>query len=114
MATKKTTRAKKVPAEGAKIEWRIPQSLPSYFVTNIVVQNNEDAFSLSFFEAKPPILLGTPEEIEAQRAQTTSVDADCVARVVVSPRKMREFVEVLNRSLRLHDEKYGASVKEEG
>ena len=113
MATKKKKSSpaikKATPARGGearKIEWRIPVGFPSYYVTNLVVQSSASEFSLSFFDVKTPFFIGTPDEIAKQRAETTSVPADCVARIVVTPARMREFVDVLNASIKIHQEKY--------
>jgi len=47
---------------GLPIKWQIPEDLISRYATNLVVQHTEHEFTISFFEAEPPILLGTPED----------------------------------------------------
>jgi len=92
---------------GLPIKWQIPEDLISRYATNLVVQHTEHEFTISFFEAEPPILLGTPEERQAALEQISSVPLKCVARVTVSASRMPEFVRVLQNSL----ERYQSELK---
>ena len=86
------------------IEWSYPPGLKSHFVTNIVVQHQEDHFVMAFFEVwSPPILGDSDEEKKRELAKLEKVDAVCVARVVVTPKKMREFVATLTKNLALYE-----------
>lgn len=84
----------------------IPENLQSYFVHNLVAQHQIDHFILSFFEVWPPMIVTETDE-EKQRAidALTSVDAKCVARLILTPAKMQEVVSVLSENLRRYDEK---------
>ena len=89
-----------------KIERIYPEDLQSHFVSNIVVQHQPDFFILSFFEIWPPAILGETEE-EKQRAVEAldRIDSKCVARLVVTPAKMRTFVAVMSENLRIYERK---------
>jgi hypothetical protein len=78
---------------------KYPEDLESNFVSNIVVQHQPDHFILSFFEVWPPPILGDTEE-ERQRAMESieEVEAKCVARWVVTPGRMREFIEIMSQN----------------
>ncbi len=75
-----------------------PENLQSYFVSNVVVQHQEENFTISFFEAWSPPILGTEDEKKKQIDSIKYVEAKCVVRVVVTPNKMKEFIDVLNNS----------------
>jgi len=91
-------------AEGAylPIEWYFPEGLTSRYATNLVVQLTEHEFTLSFFELRQPVVLGSPEERKAKLAQIHSVRAECVARVIVSAGRMPEFLGVLQKQLEIY------------
>jgi hypothetical protein len=82
-----------------RIDRRYPNDLQSYFVSNIVVQHEPDRFILTFFEIWPPPIIGeTDEEMQHILESLDSVEAKCVARIVLSPNKMEEFLRVANEN----------------
>jgi hypothetical protein len=84
------------------IEWHFPSNIVGRYATNIVVQHTEHEFIVSFFEAYPPIVLGDPKERQATLEQLSSVPAVCVARLIVAPERLAEFVKVLQDNLEKH------------
>ena len=93
------------------IEWVVPDDVVTRYVTNMVVQHSTAEFLVSFFEVQPPILIGSTEEDARTRlSQLKSISAKCVARIVVTPDRMEEFVRVLTGNL----EGYKAAKKGEG
>jgi len=92
---------------GLPIDWHIPDALIPRYATNIVVQHTEHEFVISFFEIPPPILLGSPDEQAAQARGLTSVRAECLARIVVSPSRMPEFLDVLQGVFAAWHERFG-------
>jgi hypothetical protein len=81
------------------LEWRFPGDITSRYATNMVVQHTQHEFIISFFEAYPPVLLGEAEEREAALEHIESVPAICVARIIVSPERLKEFIQVLQDNL---------------
>jgi len=81
------------------IEWHFPGNISSQYATNMVVQHTEHEFIISFFEAYPPVVLGDPEERKALLEQIKSVPAVCVARIIVAPERLAEFIQVLQDNL---------------
>lgn len=70
-----------------------PCGLKGVYANQMIVQNTLNEFTISFFQIlQPPIL--KPEDIE----KVETIDAECVARVIVSPDKMGEFVDAINRN----------------
>ena len=91
-----------------------PEDLESNFVSNIVVQHQSDHFVLSFFEVWPPPVLGdTEEEREHILDSIEEVEAKCVARLVVTPRRMREFIDVMSDSFLKWETRAQAGAAEE-
>jgi len=99
MSEKENIIAKKV-----RIERIYPDDLQSHFVSNIVVQHQPDIFILSFFEAWPPAILGETEEEKQQALEAVDrVEAKCVARLVLTPSKMQEFLETMKENLQNYE-----------
>lgn len=87
------------------LEWHFPDSIISRYATNLVVQNTEHEFILSFFEFNPPIVLGTPEERREQIEKLETVRGECVARIIVSPERLPNFINVLQDNLKRYQTK---------
>ncbi|MCZ7569916.1 MAG: DUF3467 domain-containing protein [Ardenticatenaceae bacterium] len=83
----------------APIEWHVSEHVISRYATNLVVQHTQNEFIISFFEVRPPLVLGTPEEVREQLNQMKSVRAECVGRIIVAAEKMPDFVRVLQANL---------------
>jgi hypothetical protein len=67
-------------------------------------QAQPEAITLSFFEVWPPVILGDSAEKEARLAAVDHVEAKCVARLVVTPSKMKEIAEVMAESLHNYEQ----------
>ncbi len=81
------------------LEWNVPDDLVARYATNMVVQRAENEFLISFFEVKPPIILGEPEQIVAQVKNLKSMKAKCVAQIIVAADKMPDFVKAFTDNL---------------
>ena len=92
MAKKKTEPSKQERA--LPIQWHVPDTIVPRFASNMVVQSFENIFKISFFEIKPEIHLIPPQTPES------SIRADCVASIIVTPDKLSQMVEVLQRQLK--------------
>lgn len=77
------------------IVWNVPSDVAPRYATNFVVQASDNEFRLYFFDIKPPMTIGTPEEQRQQLDQLQSVTAECVASLVVAPARMGELVTLL-------------------
>jgi hypothetical protein len=70
------------------------------YATNMMVQSTDNEFILTFFEASPPLIVGnTPDERRAAAAQIEAVDAIEVARVVIAPGRMQNFIDLLKQQV---------------
>jgi len=83
------------------LEWYVPGDLVARYATNMVIQRSENEFIISFFEVKPPLILGTPESVAEQVEKMKSIRATCIAQIIVAADKMPSFVDVLQRNLEM-------------
>ena len=90
-----TTRIRELP-----LEWNIPDDIIARYATNLVVQRLENEYLISFFEVKPPILLGEPADIIEKLKEINSVRANCVAQIIISANKMPDFIKALENNLK--------------
>lgn len=90
---------KQVDQVSLPVSFVTPDELKSTYATNLVVQHTEHEFIISFYEARPPILLGAPADVRAKLQTVGEVKAVCVARVVVSPNRMADFIQVMQQNL---------------
>lgn len=94
MAKTRRTTAKKLSIQGqsvkASLEYVIPDNFPSRFATHMIAQVSDNQCYLSFFEAKPPIVLtdGAAKDIKVVRA-------NCVSQVIIGTETLRKVVAVL-------------------
>lgn len=82
------------------VNWTFPVDLVSGYATNMLVQSGESELYVSFFEVPPPILFG-PEDSK----NLESVNAECIARIIISPDRMGNFIEVLQQQLKNFNQK---------
>lgn len=100
MAKKKIVRDKQEPQESIlPIKWYVPDSMHSIYASNILVQILENEFKLSFFETKPPIRINESYPV------ATEIRADCVASVILHPKKVISLIEALQRQVNVFVER---------
>lgn len=95
------------------IEWNVPDNIVSRYATNLTIQRTENEYIISFFEIKQPIILGDPEKIVEKLKALKSVQAECVARIVVAANKMPSFVKALETSAKRYAENVKINATEE-
>jgi hypothetical protein len=94
------------------IDWHVPEDLACQYATNLVVQHTAHEFMISFFRLAPPLIVGTTEEQKAQLEQIGYVRADCVARLIIAPGRMPEFLQVLQANLEAYQARHGRTDEE--
>jgi hypothetical protein len=92
------------------IDWFVSHEVKTRYANNVVIQHTDAEFVFSFFELLPPMLVGSPEEIQAQLQGARSAHAECVARIVMTPQQ----AENLLRALEDNVAKYQARFKTKG
>jgi len=98
---------KKIP-----IEWHVPEDIASQYANNIVVQHTNNEFIVSFFETLPPLIIGSSENIRSQIDEVKEVRAKCLARIIIAPNNMKNFIQVLNGSFAKFVSKNGMEEEE--
>ena len=89
-----------------RVNRTFPQDLQSQFVNDVVIQHQPDHFIISFFEVHPPLVLGETEEEKQQILDALdSVESKCIARLVVTPATMRDFVRAMGENLENYEHK---------
>ena len=81
------------------LAFRVSPDIQSKYATNMVVQHTDHEFVIHFFEARGPLLLGTPDDIATALKDMDAVPADCVARIIVAAERMPSFVQALQDNL---------------
>jgi hypothetical protein len=84
---------------GVPLRWVCPEGLVSRYATNMLVQHTDQEFLLSFYEAVPPVVLGSQEAREESLKSIESIDATCVARIIISAKRMPVFAEAIRSTL---------------
>lgn len=79
----------------ARLEFVIPENFPARFANHAIVQISDKECYISFFEAKPPLILGPPKQREAEAKGLTSVRATCVSQVIMNMETVKRFSAVL-------------------
>ena len=65
----------------------------------MMVQRDQHNFHLSFFEARPPVLMGSPEEVKKQLDELSEISAAQVARIIIPADRMPAFVAILEKQV---------------
>lgn len=78
------------------IEWSFPNDLINRYANNMIVQHTSHEFIVSFFETIPPLVFGKSIEQEKQSETLKSVRSTCVARLIIHPERMGEFIQALH------------------
>lgn len=107
-ARKKSTVARSQEPLASKkvaLDFTLPDGMVGQFADNMIVSHTGNEFILSFTQTLHPLVV-KPEEAE----KITSVEARCVARVILTPAGMNQIVEALQTNL----ERYQKSVEKKG
>jgi hypothetical protein len=88
------------------IDWAIPQDTSSKFATHLVVQHDEGQFFLHFFEVRPPLIMGTPEEQFEHWKRLGAVRAGYVVTLAVSAKNVPLMLQLLQENLAVHEGAY--------
>lgn len=86
----------------------VPSDLQAKFANDLVIQNQSEHFVLSFFEMFPPMIIGdTTDEIREAYEAIEAVEARCVARIIVTPKMLKGFIDALTKNVQNYERRYG-------
>jgi len=87
-----------------KIARNFPENLQSFFVSDLLIQHEDENFVLSFFEMWPPAIIGeTEEDVRSEIEKIDHIDAKCVSRLIITPNKMKSFIEAINSNFEKYE-----------
>lgn len=87
------TKEKRITSKRVTVNHVYPESLETKVPNHFVIQHDDETFTLSFFEIRQPMILGeTDEEKQEQIEALVEVEAKCVARLVLTPTRMYNFI----------------------
>ena len=101
----KSTNGKRAQPNGKKsgkelsIKFIFPEGQRAFSCNFATVQREGQQFHLSFFEIRPPILIGTEEQVKEQLDEIESVQAHCLARIVMSSDRAEGLIAALSTQL---------------
>lgn len=82
-----------------RIVRNIPDDLQSFFIDHVVVQHDQEKFILTFYELFPPLYVQEGDIDLSKFNELDSVEAKCVARIVVTPKRMEQFYKALTNNI---------------
>ena len=80
MAEKKK---EKIEAQTLSIDLTYPEALIGRYANHVIVQAGAHEVNILFYEIRPPMLMGSSEQVQEQAKHISSVKAECVSRVIV-------------------------------
>ena len=76
-----------------EVEFKGSENVPIVFANNMFVRHEEDMFIITFSQTHGPYIVNpTPEQLK----QIDKVPSQVIARIAVSPNKMKKFLDVLS------------------
>lgn len=93
------------PDEGIQIPvtWIGLDDVPVHYANQFVCQFQPDEFILSIGNLTPPMLLGPPDEQQKQLQQLAYVPIRPIARIAMTPSRLRELIQVLQQNLQQYE-----------
>lgn len=87
--------------------WVGVEDTPAITSNRFLSQFEADQFFVSFGQVAPPVVIGTPEEQLQQIERLGYVPIKTVARVALTPQRMRELILVLEMNLENYERMHG-------
>lgn len=88
------------------IEWEMSNETPCRYATNMIIQTEKEEFILSFFELKPPLLLGSKEQRLEQAKKIGTIKANSIVSIIVSPERLSNWVKIIDGAIKKHKENF--------
>lgn len=88
----------KIQGVAVPINWSIPDNIITRFASNMVVQQLENEFRLSFFEIMPDIKLALAGKVPEE------VQANCVASIIINAERLPIFIKALQKQYEIYNQ----------
>lgn len=100
-------------SQSVPLVWVGLEDLPVFASNQLIAQHTQQGeFYLSFGLVQLPVILGTPEQREAQMNEIQFVQIKPVARVSMNRKRLEELIEALKASLEGYDESVSEGASE--
>ena len=77
------------------IKYHVSPSIITRLASQFTIQNDRTGCYLCFYEAIPPFIVGTADEIKSQLEELESLQAECVARIFIPAARVSDFLAVI-------------------
>lgn len=77
-----------------------PEGQLGMFSNFATIQRDRKDFHLSFFQIHPPVIIGDDQRVDETFNSIQSVDAQCLARIVMSEDRIRGLITALTDQLK--------------
>lgn len=90
-----------------RLLWVDVEAKEIIFANQLLVQHVGSEFVITFGQATPPPIVGTPEEQAEMLERVEFVPVKTVARLGLTAQRMTEFVQVLQQNLSAYEQQKG-------
>ena len=92
--------AKKQVLAQIAIDWNgAAAGLPVRYSNQAMVQIHERDLLLSFFMTAPPLVIGTPEEVQEQLLEIDKIRPECLARISMNRHTLHSLIKIIQAKL---------------
>ena len=85
------------------IQYDAGDNVVTRIATQSLLQFTGQEYLLSFYEVRPPLVVGSPDEMQRQLDKIDSVRGECIARLAFTPVRLRELSEVIAKHIAATD-----------
>ncbi len=110
MANKKSEPEPEPEVREVTLGWPVFPDREVPLVTSVLSQHGEDAFYIAFAQAHPPFVQGMSRD----EFREMEVPVRVVARMAVTPRRLREILDTLEANYSRWAERFGPGKEERG
>jgi len=96
------------PRFSVPLQWIDFDETPIFFSNQFLAQHQPNEFVLTFGQVTGPPVVGTADQIRAQAGNVSRVPIQTVARAGLTRSRLVELIEILQATLREHDEVLGS------
>lgn len=96
------------------LRWHFPDDMHGVYASQFVIQHTDKEFYISFFDAPPPLIVGSEEERKRMVDELDEVVVSCVARLVVHPERLPELIAMLQKNYDSFAKRYIEEATDDG
>lgn len=108
MARRKQKADEPVNIRAVPLEYYDMENVPAVYADGVIVQSDENGFTVIFFQAEKPITLS-----EQERASIKKVRTKCVGKVFIPPAVFKTAIEAFQRNFERRNSRFPAIAQPE-